>query len=196
VGQTESFQAHSVDFSGAAQNQEGNRHLWDDVVILQCVGRLVAGSETITFRSRVEKLLPAKRKVVINLGKVDYVDSTGVATLAYFITLNSDSETGLRLVSSRTSLRELLRRTRLGTVITVCANEEDVVASFHKPRSRGTSAGGLTPLMPSHLRDISVRSNSIPVWHSPTSHDGVQLSADRESRKCRLVTGVKRGTRL
>jgi len=110
-------------------------HFWDDVVILRCVGRLVAGSETITFRQRVENLLLAKRKVVINLAQVNYVDSTGVATLAYFFTLNSDSESGPRLVSSRTSLRELLGRTRLDTVITVYANEEDAVASFPKPRS-------------------------------------------------------------
>ena len=108
---------------------------WGDVVILRCAGRLVAGSETITFRQKVEKLLSAKRKVVINLAQVNYADSTGVATLAYFFTLNSDSESRPRLVSSRTSLRELLRRTRLDTVITLYANEEDAVASFPKPRS-------------------------------------------------------------
>ena len=64
---------------------------WGDVVILRYAGRLVAGSETITFRQRVEKLLSAKRKF-INLAQVNYADSTGVATLAYFFTLNSDSE--------------------------------------------------------------------------------------------------------
>ena len=110
-------------------------YFWDDVVILRCVGRLVAGSETITFRQRVEKLLLAKLKVVINLAHVDYVDSTGVATLVYFLTLNGDSETVPRLVSSRPRLRELLRRTRLDTAIRVYANEEDAVASFPKPRS-------------------------------------------------------------
>ena len=110
-------------------------HLCDDVIILRCVGRFVAGSEIITFRQRVEMLLSAKRKVVINLAHVDYVDSTGVATLVYFLTLNSDSETVPRLVSSRPRLTELLRRTRLDTAITVYANEEDAVASFPKPRS-------------------------------------------------------------
>jgi len=110
-------------------------HFWDDGVILRCVGRLVAGSETITFRQRVEKLLSAKRNVVINLAQVEYIDSTGVATLAYFLTQNSDSETGTRLVSSRSNLTELLRRTRLDTVITVYADEQDAIASFAKQRS-------------------------------------------------------------
>jgi len=109
-------------------------HLWDDGVILRCVGRLVAGPETITFRQRVERLLSAKRNVVINLAQVDYIDSTGVATLTYFLTQNSDSETGTRLVSSRSNLTELLRRTRLDTVITVYANEQDAIASFAKQR--------------------------------------------------------------
>ena len=110
-------------------------HLCDDVIILRCVGRLVAGSEIITFRQRVEMLLSAKRKVVINLAQVDFIDSTGVATLAYFLTQNRDPESGTRLVSSRSNLTELLRRTRLDTVISVYANEEDAVASFPKRRS-------------------------------------------------------------
>jgi ABC-type transporter Mla MlaB component len=52
-------------------------HFWDDVVILRCVGRLVAGVDTITFRQEVEKLLSARRKVIVNLTEVDHIDSTG-----------------------------------------------------------------------------------------------------------------------
>jgi anti-sigma B factor antagonist len=105
-------------------------HFWGDVVILRCMGRLVAGLETITFRQGVEKLLSERRKVVINLTQVDHIDSTGVATLAYFLTRNRDPESAPRLVSSRRNLMELLRRTRLDTALTVYANEEDAIASF------------------------------------------------------------------
>jgi anti-anti-sigma factor len=113
-------------------------HFWDDVVILRCVGRLVAGVDTITFRQEVEKLLSARRKVIVNLTEVDHIDSTGLATLAYFSKRNKqnrDSMSGTRLVSSRMYLMELLRRTRLDRVLTVYASEEDVIASFPKPGS-------------------------------------------------------------
>jgi anti-anti-sigma factor len=120
-------------------------HFWDDVIILRCVGRLVAGWETITFRQGVEKLLSERRKVVINLTEVDHIDSTGLATLAYFANRtkqNRDPQSGTRLVSSVMYLMELLRRTRLDTVITVYANEEDAIASFPKQGSApGVGAG-------------------------------------------------------
>jgi anti-anti-sigma factor len=113
-------------------------HFWDDVVILRCVGRLVAGWETITFRQGVEKLLSERRKVVINLTEVDLIDSTGLATLAYFSKRNKqnrDLQSGTRLVSSGMYLMDLLRRTKLDMVITVYANEEQAVASFPKQAS-------------------------------------------------------------
>ena len=113
-------------------------HFWDDVVILRCMGRLVTGWETITFRQGVEKLLSERCKVVINLTEVDHIDSTGLATLAYFSKRNKqnrDPQSGTRLVSSVMYLMELLRRTRLDTVIAVYANEEDAIASFPKQRS-------------------------------------------------------------
>ena len=118
-------------------------HLWDDIVILRCVGRLVAGVETITFRQGVEKLLSARRKVVVNLTEVDHIDSTGLATLAYFSKRNKqnrDSMSGTRLVSSRMYLMELLRRTRMDTVLTVYPSEEDAIAAF--PPKPGSSKAG------------------------------------------------------
>jgi anti-anti-sigma factor len=111
-------------------------HCWDDVVILRSVGRLVAGREIITFRQGVEKLLSGRCKVVINLTEVDHIDSTGLATLAYFSKRNKqnrDPQSGTRLVSSKMYLMDLLRRTKLDTVITVYANEEDAIAAFRTP---------------------------------------------------------------
>jgi anti-anti-sigma factor len=113
-------------------------HFRDEVVILRCVGRLVAGSETITFRQGVERLLLQRCKVVVNLTDVDHIDCTGLATLAYFSKRNKqngDPKSGTRLVSSRMYLMKLLRRARLDTALTVYASEEDAIASFPKPRS-------------------------------------------------------------
>jgi len=106
-----------------------------DVIVLRCVGRLVAGKETTAFREGVEKLLAERRRVVINLTDVDHIDSTGLAALVHLLTQKRDPEGGARLVSSRMRLTELLRRTKLDTVIMVYATEEEAVASFPKQRS-------------------------------------------------------------
>ena len=53
----------------------------DDVVILYCAGRLVFGDETAAFRERIRNILLGTRHIVINLSRIDYVDSGGLGTL-------------------------------------------------------------------------------------------------------------------
>jgi anti-anti-sigma factor len=106
-----------------------------DVIVLRCVGRLVTGKETSTFRQGIEKLLSQRHRVVINLTEVDHIDSTGLAALVHLLTQKREPESGARLVSSRMHLTELLRRTKLDTVFMVYATEEEAVTSFPKQRS-------------------------------------------------------------
>jgi anti-anti-sigma factor len=113
-------------------------YFWGDVTILRCVGRLVAGEETTVFRQAVEKLLSERRRVVINLTEVDHIDSAALAALVHLLTQKRDPESGARLVSSRVRVTELLRRTKLDTVVMVYASEEEAVASF--PQKRSSSA--------------------------------------------------------
>ncbi len=106
-----------------------------DAIVLRCVGRLVAGKETTAFREGVEKLLAERRRVVINLTDVDHIDSTGLAALVHLLTQKGDLESVARVVSSRMRLTELLRRTKLDTVIPVYASEGEAITSFPKQRS-------------------------------------------------------------
>ena len=117
-------------------------YFWGDVIILRCVGHLVAGEETTAFRQAVEKLLSERRRVVVNLTDVDRIDSTGLAALVHLLTQKRDPKSGARLVSSRMHLTKLLRRTKLDTVITAYASEEDAVASFPKQRSSSLGSRG------------------------------------------------------
>jgi anti-anti-sigma factor len=84
------------------------------------------------FRQAVENLWSERRRFVINLTEVDHVDSTGLAALVHLFTPKRDPKSEARLVSSRTYLTDLLRRTRLDTVMTVYGSEEEAVASFEK----------------------------------------------------------------
>ncbi len=108
------------------------------MIVLRCVGHLVAGKETTVFQQGVENLLSERRRVVINLTEVDHIDSTGLAALVHLLTQKREPESGARLVCSRMLLTELLRCTKLDTIITVCASEEEAVASFPKKQ---TSSG-------------------------------------------------------
>jgi anti-anti-sigma factor len=112
-----------------------NTYFWGDVIILRCVGHLVAGKETTAFRQGIEKLLSQGFRVVINLTEVDLIDSKDLASFVHLLTQKGEPESGARLVSSRKRWTELLQRTKLDTVIRVYASEEDAIASFTKKRS-------------------------------------------------------------
>ena len=117
--------------SGTSVALRTKTYFWGNVIILRCAGDLVAGKETTAFRQEVEKL-SERLRVVINLTEVEHIDSTGLAALVHLLTQKRDPESETKLVSSRMRLTELLRRTKLDTVIMVYASEEEAVASFPK----------------------------------------------------------------
>ena len=53
-----------------------------DVTVLEIEGRIVLGEESNAFREQVKSLLAAgKKKIVLNLAQVGYIDSAGLGTL-------------------------------------------------------------------------------------------------------------------
>src|SRR5579875_2470624 len=52
------------------------------VTVIDLEGRIVLGEESNSFRERVKSLLAAgKKKIVLNLANVSYIDSAGLGTL-------------------------------------------------------------------------------------------------------------------
>jgi anti-anti-sigma factor len=101
-----------------------------DVMVLRCTGRLVGEEGIAALREAAEKLLSEGRGVIISLTGVDHIDSTGLAAIVHLLTQKRDLGGQARLVSSSEYLADLLGRTRLDTVFTVYASEEEAVASF------------------------------------------------------------------
>ncbi|MGC1597554.1 MAG: STAS domain-containing protein, partial [Candidatus Acidiferrales bacterium] len=51
------------------------------VTVLEIEGRIVLGEESNAFREKVKSLLAAgKKKIVLNLAQVGYIDSAGLGT--------------------------------------------------------------------------------------------------------------------
>lgn len=49
------------------------------VTIVRCKGRLVSGGETDALRAHVTHLLRDRRSIVLHLGEVVFIDSSGLA---------------------------------------------------------------------------------------------------------------------
>jgi len=104
-----------------------------DVDVLDIEGRIVLGEESNSFREKVKGLLAAgKKKIVLNLAQVSYIDSAGLGTLvSTFHSAKSQGAT-LKLVSLGAKFKEVLQVTKLMTVFDTYENEAAAIGSFPK----------------------------------------------------------------
>jgi anti-sigma B factor antagonist len=100
-----------------------------DVVDIE--GRIVLGEESNAFREKVKSLLAAgKKKIVLNLAQVSYIDSAGLGTLvATFHSARSQGAT-LKLTNLGTKFKEVLQVTKLMTVFDTYDTEAAAIQSF------------------------------------------------------------------
>jgi anti-anti-sigma factor len=103
-----------------------------DVFILQCEGRIVFGDEGASLRERVGNMLIGTPRIVVNLEKVDHIDSGGLGILVGLFISARNRGGELKLVSPDKHVNDVLQRTNLDTVFKVYANDEEAVAAFRK----------------------------------------------------------------
>lgn len=103
------------------------------IVVLDIEGRIVLGEESNSFREKVKSLLAAgKKKIVLNMQNVSYIDSAGLGTLvATFHSAKSQGAT-LKLANLGAKFREVLQVTKLMTVFDTYDSEAAAVQSFGK----------------------------------------------------------------
>ena len=101
-----------------------------DVTIVECSGRLVLGEESAQLREMVKGLLATSKSVVLDLGGVTYIDSTGLGTLVGLYSTARNAGGGIKLAHLSTRTRDMLQMTRLLTVFDVYERAEDAAASF------------------------------------------------------------------
>jgi len=103
------------------------------VTVLEIEGRIVLGEESNAFRERVKSLLAAgKKKIVLDMKNVTYIDSAGLGTLvATFHSARSQGAT-LKLANLGSKFKEVLQVTKLYTVFETYDNETAAIQSFGK----------------------------------------------------------------
>lgn len=105
----------------------------DGVSVLDLDGRIVLGEESGALRERVKSLLGENRKrIVLNMGNVSYIDSAGLGALVASFTSAKNQGASLKLVNLGSKFREVLQVTKLLTVFDVYENEQAAIASFPK----------------------------------------------------------------
>jgi anti-sigma B factor antagonist len=103
------------------------------ISILTLDGRIVLGEESNALRERVKALLAAgKKKIVLNMANVTYIDSAGLGTLVASHHSARTQGASLRLSNLGQKFQEILQVTKLLTVFDVHDSEAAAIASFAK----------------------------------------------------------------
>lgn len=102
-----------------------------DVTILDLGGKITIGEGSVALRSAIRRLLgEGKTKLLLNLGNVGYIDSSGIGELvSSFTAVNKEGGT-LKLLNLTQKIQDLLAITKLLTVFDVYESEADALASF------------------------------------------------------------------
>src|SRR5579864_101017 len=101
------------------------------VTIVRCNGRIVAGSESESLRSHVTWLLRDRRAIVLHLGEVGFIDSSGLGTIVRSLTSTRQVHGDLKLCNVPEHVRKVLELSQLTKLFDAHESEENAVAAFY-----------------------------------------------------------------
>jgi anti-sigma B factor antagonist len=88
-----------------------------DITILDMNGKVTIGEGSVALRSAIRRLLgEGKKKILLNLGRVGYVDSSGIGELVSSFTAVNKEDGSLKLLNLTQKIQDLLAITKLLTV--------------------------------------------------------------------------------
>jgi anti-sigma B factor antagonist len=101
------------------------------VTIVDINGRITLGDETGQLRDTVRQLIAAgKKKIILNLAHVDYIDSSGVGELVSSFTAVRNAGGELKLLSLTKKVHDVVQVTKLYTVFDIKDDEFTAIKSF------------------------------------------------------------------
>ncbi len=103
-----------------------------DVTILDLEGKVTIGEGSVALRGAIRRLLgEGKNKILLNLGSVGYIDSSGIGELVSSFTAVNKEGGSLKLLNLTQKIQDLLAITKLLTVFDVYDDEASALASFN-----------------------------------------------------------------
>ena len=103
----------------------------EGAAIVDLSGRITLGEGSSTLRETVRDLVSkGQRKILLNLGDVTYIDSSGIGELVHSYTTVQKQGGQLKLLNLQKKVHDLLQITKLYTVFEVHTDEAAAMKSF------------------------------------------------------------------
>ena len=105
----------------------------DDVSVVKLDGRIILGEESNSLREKVKSLLAeGKKKIVLNMADVKYIDSSGLGALVAAHVSAKAQGASVRLCNLGQKFHDILQLTKLLTVFDVYETEAAAIGSLQK----------------------------------------------------------------
>ena len=102
-----------------------------DVSVVDVAGRITLGEGSSTLRDTLREMVgKGQKKILLNLGDVSYIDSSGIGELVSGFTTVTNGGGQLKLLNLTKRVKDLLQITKLYTVFDVHDAEGTAIRSF------------------------------------------------------------------
>ncbi len=105
----------------------------DGITVVDMSGRITLGEGSVVLRDTVRDLVgKGQKKILLNLGDVTYIDSSGIGELVSAFTAVRREGGELKLLNLTKKVHDLLQITKLYTVFDIKDDEAAAIKSFAK----------------------------------------------------------------
>ncbi len=102
-----------------------------DVSVVDLSGRITIGEGDVVLREKVADLLESgKKNIILNLGKVSYMDSSGIGELVACLKRSREKGGNVKLLNPSGKVYDLLLLIKLGEVFEIFESEKEALTSF------------------------------------------------------------------
>jgi anti-sigma B factor antagonist len=103
----------------------------DGVTIVDLSGRITLGEGSVVLRDTIrENIGQGHKKILLNLGDVTYIDSSGIGELVSAFTTVRNQGGELKLLNLTKKVHDLLQITKLYTVFDIKDDEATAIKAF------------------------------------------------------------------
>ena len=103
----------------------------DGVAVLDLSGRITLGEGSVQLREAFRSLIgKGKKHILLNMGNVDYIDSSGLGELVSAFTTAKNQQAEVKLLNLTKKVQGLLQLTKLYTVFDIYDDEAHAITAF------------------------------------------------------------------
>ena len=103
-----------------------------EVTVVQCSGRIVAGTEMEALRAHISGALKERKAFVLHLGEIAFIDSSGLGMMVRLLISIHKSGGDLKLCNVPQAIEKLLQMTNLNRLFETHESEESAISAFYR----------------------------------------------------------------